>query len=388
MYSVLREGFQGALVGLLLLVCIGSCAAESLAQVTSGAMELSPLPAAPPTLASHLAELGAPDVQAPAVRLPSGVRRGVTLAVYAEDVLADERTLTLLEEMWRAGVRWVALVPTWYQASVDATTITRKMSVTPTDEALRTCIRRAHQRGLRVFLKLHVDVETGEWRGWITPRERPAWFASYTVMLTHYARLAQEEGVAALAIGVELKTLEEETARWQHVIREVRAVYRGLLTYAANHDSYQEVPFWDALDWIGIDAYFPVATTNTPTVETMLAHWHTHVRSLQAWRQHRRLTAHPVVFTEVGYVSAKGTARRPWWYPAACDAAPVDMAEQRDAYEALFRAVKEAALIEGVFLWWWDNPSTGDTWPDGVQWRCFFTPRGKPAFTVLQDAYR
>jgi hypothetical protein len=316
------------------------------------------------------------------------VRRGVTLAGYAEDILADERTLTLLEEMWRTGVRWVALVPTWYQTSVDATTIARKPAVTPTDEALRTCIRRAHSLGLRIFLKPHVDVETGEWRGWITPRERAAWFASYTAMLTHYARLAQEEGVAALASGVELKTLEGETAHWQHVIRAVRAVYSGLLTYAANHDTYQEVPFWEALDWVGIDAYFRIATTPTPTVETMLAHWRTHVQTIQTWRHRRGLAAKPVVFTEVGYVSAQGTARRPWWYPALCSAVQIDMAEQRDAYEALFRAVKDAAFIEGVFLWWWDNPSTGDFWPEGLQWPCFFTPRGKPAFTILQDAYR
>lgn len=381
------EGVWSALLALL-LSGLGICAAGAWLQPTGGARALWPLAASPPGAVAQPAAQDASDASPPTVRLPAAVRRGVTLAVYGEHVLAEERTLAMLEEMWRAGVRWVAIVPTWYQASVDATTMARKLAVTPTDEALRTYIRRAHHRGLRVFLKPHVDVETGEWRGWISPRDRAAWFASYTVMLTHYARLAQDEGVAALALGVEFKTLEEETVRWQHLIREVRAVYRGLLTYAANHDSYQDVQFWDAVDWIGIDGYFSLATNNTPTVETMLAHWRTHLRSLHTWRQHRGLTAHPVVFTEVGYVSADGTARRPWWYPASCDAAQVDMAEQRDAYEALFRAVKDSALIEGVFLWWWDNPSTSDSWPDGLQWRCFFTPRGKPAFTVLQDAYR
>lgn len=343
----------------------------------------TPLGAAPPLVGE-----GARDPQASGVRLPPLVRRGVTLAGYWEDVFADARTLALLKDMAQAGVRWVAVVPTWYQASLNATTIATKRAVTPTEESLRTFIRTAHHHQLHILLKPHVDVETGEWRGWIEPADPAVWFASYTAMITYYARLAREEGVEALCIGVELKALEGETARWHHVIREVRAIYSGTLTYAANHDAYQTLEFWPALDWIGIDGYFSVADTPTPTVETMLAHWRTHLQTLQTWRQSRGLSAHPVVFTEVGYVSANGTARRPWWYPDSCDAVQVDLSEQRDAYAALFRAITEHPWLEGLFLWWWDNPSTSDFWPDGPQWPCFFTPRGKPAFTVLQEAYR
>jgi hypothetical protein len=50
---------------------------------------------------------------------------------------------------------------------------------------------------------------------------------------------------------------------WRRVIAAVRGVTSARLTYAANFDAYQRVAFWDALDAIGIQAYFPLTDKAT-----------------------------------------------------------------------------------------------------------------------------
>ncbi len=48
------------------------------------------------------------------------------------------------------------------------------------------------------MLKPHVDVKDGSWRGTIRPSDTAAWFSSYDVFLTRYARMAQSPGRRAL----------------------------------------------------------------------------------------------------------------------------------------------------------------------------------------------
>ena len=60
--------------------------------------------------------------------------------------------------------------------------------------------------------------------------------------------MAEEEKVDIFCIGTELeKFIEHRPAYWRELIAEVRKVYKGKLTYAANWDEYKRVPFWDAL---------------------------------------------------------------------------------------------------------------------------------------------
>ena len=46
--------------------------------------------------------------------------------------------------------------------------------------------------------------------------------------------------------------------QWVQLINKTRTIYKGQLTYAANYDNYHEVDFWEHLDFIGINAYFPL----------------------------------------------------------------------------------------------------------------------------------
>jgi hypothetical protein len=49
-----------------------------------------------------------------------------------------------------------------------------------------------------------------------------------------------------------------------------------MFTYSANWggsdatEEWSKIPFWDALDYLGLSAYFRLADTNTPTVDSIL----------------------------------------------------------------------------------------------------------------------
>ena len=68
------------------------------------------------------------------------------------------------------------------------------------------------------------------------------------------------------------KTLRHEH-RWRRIIAAVRKVTKAPLTYAANWTDYQRVGFWDDLDIIGIQAYFPVSDKKSASVAELHAGW-------------------------------------------------------------------------------------------------------------------
>lgn len=246
-----------------------------------------------------------------------------------------------------------------------------------------------------MFLKPFVDPQEDVWRGLIQPTSWSEWFASYRAFITHYARMAQEEGVEQLSLGVEYVSSEPREAEWRTTIAAVRAVYAGPLTYAANWEDatdeqgrwlgggYQNIAWWDALDAIGIDAYFPLSDRSRPSLNDLLAGWKRALDEIEQWRTARGLTAKPVVFTEVGYLSARGAASSPGDYTKR---GKLDLELQRRAYEATFRATATRPWLLGLHWWWWDNPSTSD-WQGGPKDR-YYTPKGKPAERELTRWYR
>ncbi|MEM6453930.1 MAG: ankyrin repeat domain-containing protein [Acidobacteriota bacterium] len=102
-------------------------------------------------------------------------------------------------------------------------------------------------------------------------------------------------------------------AEWRRLIANVREVYGGFLTFAANHDNYHEVGFWDALDWIGINAYFALRPRlePPPDVAMLEAAWRDVFGQIDAFQTAQGLDM-PIVFTELGYTRLRGTSVAPW----------------------------------------------------------------------------
>ncbi len=71
---------------------------------------------------------------------------------------------------------------------------------------------------------------------------------------------------------------------------ELREVYNGQLTYAANWDEYKRIPFWEDLDFIGVDAYFPVSEEKTPSIEQASLGWQKHKLQLKTMFESKERT--------------------------------------------------------------------------------------------------
>ena len=140
----------------------------------------------------------------------------------------------------------VLLPVTWFQETVNSTTISPNHPRSATDEEVISAIQQAHALNMRVMLKPHVDLlsvddlNAGLWRGDIgmsftSESQWSEWFASYQAFIFHWASLAQLHGVEQFAVGTELIAADRAHAEhWHDTILEVRTRYRGKLTYAAN----------------------------------------------------------------------------------------------------------------------------------------------------------
>jgi hypothetical protein len=230
----------------------------------------------------------------------------------------------------------------------------------------------AHQAGLAVTMKPQLGIRSGGWIGAAHPADPIAFWAAYRAMLLHYADLARVGSATTLVIGTEMATLSWDEAHWRALISEVRSHFHGALTYAANYDEYQRVPFWDALDYIGIDAYLPLADTagGTPSVADLAAAWSSR-GYLAAIDLLSRARGKKVLFTELGYRAIRAGAVHPnaWDIPGQ-----TDTQAQANAYQAFYDAVATQPWMAGVY--WWDV--NADRW-----WVQDYSPIGKPAEQVL-----
>ena len=293
-------------------------------------------------------------------------------AAYGTDAFAE-----LLEELVATGAEWVTLVPTWYQADLTTSEIQPAwQDRTPTDDSLGAAFRLARSLGLRVTLKPHLDPAAGEPRAAIEPSDVDAWFASYASFIVHYAKLAEDLGADQFIIGTELAGTVGDTQHWLSVINDIRSIYSGPILYAANYDEYQRIEFWDALDAIGVDAFYPLAEEPTTDVERLVDAWKPIVAELAALSSD---LDRPVVFTEAGYTSQVGTVtvpHDPW--PSSV----LSEEEQVAGVTALLRSFEGEQWFAGTHWWMWFD-YVGDEFAKSLG----HTPQGKPAEDVLKKAW-
>ena len=232
----------------------------------------------------------------------------------------------------------------------------------------------AHRLGLKVFLKPLVDPspDGSTYRGAIRPDDRPAWFASYTAFIAHYADMATRERVEQFALGTELAGVSADRAGWLGVLETVRSRYPGPVLYAANFDEYADVAFWDRIDLVGIDAYWPVSEYPTADVPALQRAWTPIVQQLTAFAGR---TGRRVLFTEAGYTSQRGSTTAPWSWTTSTTA---DQNEQAAAYQALLASLSGQPWWAGVFWWAWGTPSPAADDPLG------YSPHGKAAEKVVR----
>ncbi|MEP0479622.1 MAG: glycoside hydrolase, partial [Nonlabens sp.] len=126
---------------------------------------------------------------------------------------------------------------------------------------------------LKVLLKPQLWISRGQYTGHINLKTEAEWKIledSYTAYIMRFAQVAAQENIEMFCIGTELDSfVKARPAYWQKLIKNIRKIYKGKLTYAGNWDSYKYVSFWDQLDYIGVDAYFPMSEEKTPDHNTI-----------------------------------------------------------------------------------------------------------------------
>ncbi|MFT7588182.1 MAG: hypothetical protein ACI959_000389 [Limisphaerales bacterium] len=245
-------------------------------------------------------------------------------------------------------------------------------------------IEHAQTHDLKVLLKPHIWVIGQGWLGDFelsTEADWQKWEDGYTTYILRYAHIADSMDVALFCIGTEAKRIIAHRPDYMpELIKKIKNIYDGKLTYAANWDNYKQIKFWDQLDYIGIDAYFPLTNQKAPTVEQLQQAWQPHYNEIKSFA----LDAdRPIIFTEFGYMSVEGTAWKNWEIESSLKTQQISMVEQENAFEAFFKTFWHEDWFAGGFIWkWyaWDN-SGGISDKD-------YTPQGKPVMATIQKYYR
>ena len=229
----------------------------------------------------------------------------------AFDTSDSNRSLTRLK---KTNTEWVAICVFWYQSNTSSYDIHADPKRIPTNESIARAITQAHNLGMKVMLKPMIDLlETEEvlpwppWRGEILPSDE--WFESYSNFIDYFASFAERNDVDLFCIGCELKETTQANQHWEKIISGVREHYSGSLIYAADWSNYQKIDWWSSLDYVGIDAYFPLTILRyNPTFEELKKAWVRYTKDLENW--HSTIDK-PIIFTEIGYRSGTGTPYRP-----------------------------------------------------------------------------
>lgn len=318
-------------------------------------------------LGGVLWRLGAPVPPPPG----PGVR-GASLGLFATDPGYDYDGM--LAEMVVRGATDVLLVVPVVQTDVGSHDLALVDGRSPSLPTLVRTARQAKARGLRWGLLPIVRLaerSPDQWRGVLAPEAgADAWFTAYRAATRPLLEVARDEGAVRYGIGSELSSLERHDAAWRALADEARIAGVPEVFYAANWDRVDAVPFWDAVDGIGLSGYFELASEGGPTdVASLRAAWRGPSDALAATAAR---TGHDVLFVEIGYPAHALAAARPWDHTAD---APLDLALQARLWRAFCDTFHDQPHVRGFYAWNWFG--WGGPRDPG------YTPRGKPAAAEL-----
>ena len=311
--------------------------------------------------------------------------KGMALPIWSRRDLQESHWRQALHDIKASGADRVSLSMTGYQHGPRSVEVIADSEKTLTVDEIRTVIHAARDSGLQVMLKPHLNLaieakDDHMWRGLIKPTERDvkAWFTSYTAFLMPYVDLAIAEQIEIFCVGVELKKMTPYTREWKILISNVRdRGYKGKLTYAALHDNFYLVRFWDALDYIGIDAYFEATRDKNAGLREIIAGYERWAERLEKFSSDQKRS---IIFTEVGFNNQDGSNVRPWYWSG--NRAELDNIEQAACYHAVLEVFPRHDWLAGMF--WWSWSANRPPFPDEPH----YSPQSKLAELVLRAYWR
>ncbi len=251
-----------------------------------------------------------------------------------------------------------------------------------TNEGVKQYIELLQKNKIKIMLKPQIWIWHGEYTGLLKMTSEEHWKEleqSYEKFILNYATLAEETHCELLCIATELELfIKHRPQYWDELISKIKKVYSGKLTYAANWDEYKRVPFWKKMDYIGIDAYFPISNSKTPTLTEAKkgwARWKSEMKNLSI------KTNKKIIFTEYGYRSIDFAGKEPWTTHRTIS--ETNLASQTILLRALFEEIWDENYFAGGFIWKWfvDHNKVGGEENNR------FTPQNKPSQKLIQQHY-
>jgi len=322
------------------------------------------------------------NISASTIELPKEKMNGITLVApsrpFSEDPMPPLKAI---------GTEWVAVIPYGFSPGSEAKVYfnSNRQWWGERPVGVKETIRLAKENDLKVLLKPQIWMHNG-WIGSLdfdNEEDWKSWEEGYSDYILTFAKIADSLDVELFCIGTEVKiAVQKREVYWRGLIKEVRKVYKGKITYAANWDEYPVVPFWDAIDIVGVDTYFPLTDSKTPTVEELKKAWQPTLKKLRAF--HKK-TGKPIAFTEYGYMSIDGCAHKNWEIEKMRTEIPVNQQAQANAIDALFEVFWKEDWWAGGFLWKWYPNYKGEGQGRRAKFRAAdYTPQGKLAENILK----
>ena len=294
--------------------------------------------------------------------------KGVNFTAEGPHPYPSARAAETLEKLPAYGVNAIALVP--YGATALGSSQLRFPLRWERDEGVIYMAKVARSLGLRVMLKPQVWVRGG-YPGDLefdNAEAREEWFGRYREFVEHYAKLATVIQADVFCVGVEFAKLSKFSDEWRSFIALARTHYDGPLTYAANFgEEFESVTFWDGLDYIGLDNYYPLADDLSTDVA---------VGKIEAVYREYGL---PVLFTEAGFSTYELAYLKPWEDRPGGELSPEAQARY---YQAVFGGFYDKPWLHGIFWWKVGSADTGGPTDGSHQ------PWGKPAMDVVRRWYQ
>lgn len=294
----------------------------------------------------------------------------------------DSINTTHTKPVIKAQGNYVALMPFGFIRKLSSPKIihnTKRQWFGETEAGLIQYASQFRKNNIKIMVKPQIWVWGGKYTGYIDMDSEENWKTledSYTSFIITYAKSAQKLKAEILCIGTELeKFVLKRPKYWQELISKIRKVYKGELTYAANWDEFKRVSFWNELDFIGVDAYFPLSDKKSPTIEELEIGWKPHKQEIiRIQNQYQK----KVLFTEYGYRSVDYNAKEPWNYDR--NSGEVNLQNQVNGLKVIHQQFWKEEWFAGGFLWKWFYKHD----KVGGEKNNMFTPQNKPAEATIR----
>ncbi|AZJ33196.1 glycoside hydrolase [Tenacibaculum sp. Mcav3-52] len=290
-----------------------------------------------------------------------------------------------INDVKKVSANYVTLMPFAFVKSLSSPNViydSKKQWFGETKEGVKQYAKEFQQSKIKIMLKPQIWVWNGVYTGTIKMKSEDEWREleqSYEDFILVFAKVAEEINAEIFCIGTELEQFViNRPEYWKKLIKKIRKVYSGKLTYAANWDEFKRVDFWEDLDFIGIDAYFPLSDQKSPTLKDFEKGWQPHKNEIiQVQSKFNK----PVLFTEYGYRSVNFTGKEPWKSDRI--EGDINLENQQKALQALYNQFWKEDWFAGGFVWKWFHNHKEVGGEDNNR----FTPQNKPAELTIKKMY-